>query len=71
MSTAVHMIIERAQNQSQLTHHTNDVTLQHYNGFGYVQSTAPTFMMWLLVSHANCYGGYGEWYRQFIEVLGA
>jgi len=40
----------RAQNHSELTHHTNDITLQHvhYNGFGYIQSTAPKFMMWLL-----------------------
>jgi len=27
--------IWRAQNHSELTHNTNDITLQHYNGFGY------------------------------------
>ena len=42
------VVLWRAQDHSELTHHTNDITLQHYNGFGYVQSTAPKFMMWLL-----------------------
>jgi len=42
---------------SELTHHKNDITLQHYNGFGYVQSTAPTLWCDCLVSHTNCYGG--------------
>jgi len=47
----------RAQNHSELTHHTNDITLQHYNGFGLVQSTAPTFMMWLLAGFYLLGGG--------------
>jgi len=33
------------QKHSELTHHTNDFTLTTLYGFGYVQSTAPKFMM--------------------------